>query len=402
MGFIFNDITSGSMGIKARLTSWQVCGKMRNFTTTVPGKYGVADFGADFDYREITVHCNIYPKANFTALVSALDDIAAWLDPVQGLRQLIFDDVPDRYFMARLNDAVDCERLIRSAGSFDLKFFCPDPFGYAITDETFFITEEGTHTVNRAIKNGTKSAFRCSFYGIGDKDKMDQGAAMFFFNGASALFVDMEGNAKTLSTRDSLVEIPKGAEGYLLFDFADFQDGWHNNAKLDLSKTDLFSLGYRLNDGVVSVRYTITLDHVFLYGKNISHVPGTISMKTTTPTVSSTASKPAATSSKTSSKAPSVSTPGTATDVSEVESVTSEITSSEEIISSVSSEETIVSTESVAESSEITAGNDGTEEKKMSPLIPILIIAIILVVAVGAIVIIAMMKKKKETAGGSK
>ena len=62
MGFIFNDITSGSMGIKARLTSWQVCGKMRNFTTTVPGKYGVADFGADFDYREITVHCNIYPK----------------------------------------------------------------------------------------------------------------------------------------------------------------------------------------------------------------------------------------------------------------------------------------------------------------------------------------------------
>ena len=74
MGFIFNDITSGSMGIKARLTSWQVCGKMRNFTTTVPGKYGVADFGADFDYREITVHCNIYPKHSFTALVSALDD----------------------------------------------------------------------------------------------------------------------------------------------------------------------------------------------------------------------------------------------------------------------------------------------------------------------------------------
>ena len=52
MGFIFNDITSGGMGIKARLTSWQVCGKMRNFTTTVPGKYGVADFGADFDYRQ--------------------------------------------------------------------------------------------------------------------------------------------------------------------------------------------------------------------------------------------------------------------------------------------------------------------------------------------------------------
>ena len=153
MGFTYNDITSASMGIKARLTSWQVCGKLRNFTTTVPGKYGVADFGADFDYREITAHCSIYPKHSFTALVSALDDIAVWLDPVQGLRQLVFDDVPDRYFMARLNDAVDCERLVRSSGSFELKFFCPDPFAYAITDETFSITEAGTHTVARVIGN---------------------------------------------------------------------------------------------------------------------------------------------------------------------------------------------------------------------------------------------------------
>lgn len=149
MGFSYNDITSASMGIKARLTSWQVCGKLRNFTTAVPGKYGVADFGADYDYREITAQCSIYPKHSFTAL----DDISVWLDPVQGLRQLIFDDVPDRYFMARLNDAVDCERLVRASGSFELKFFCPDPFAYAITDETFSITEAGTHTVARVIGN---------------------------------------------------------------------------------------------------------------------------------------------------------------------------------------------------------------------------------------------------------
>lgn len=153
MGFSYNDITSKSMGLKARLTSWQVSGRLRNFTTTVPGKYGVADFGADFDYREIRVACNIYPKRSFTTLVSALDEIAAWLDPVQGLRQLIFDDIPDRYFMARLNDAVDCERLIRSSGSFELKFFCPDPFAYAVTDETFSITETGSHTIVRTLGN---------------------------------------------------------------------------------------------------------------------------------------------------------------------------------------------------------------------------------------------------------
>src|SRR5699024_11976191 len=113
----------------------------------------VADVRADYDYRHNKIQCNFYPKHSFTSLVSDLDDIAAWLDPVQGLRQLVLDDVPDRYFMARLNDAVDCERLIRSAGSFELKFFCPDPFGYAITDETFSIVEEGVHTITRTIGN---------------------------------------------------------------------------------------------------------------------------------------------------------------------------------------------------------------------------------------------------------
>ena len=68
MGFTYNDITSKSMGLKARLTSWQVCGRLRNFTTTVPGKYGVTDFGADLDYREISVSCNIFPKHRFAAL----------------------------------------------------------------------------------------------------------------------------------------------------------------------------------------------------------------------------------------------------------------------------------------------------------------------------------------------
>ena len=156
MGFSYNDISSSDMGIKARLTSWQVCGGLRNYTASIPGKSGVADFGADFDYREINVSCSIAPKRNFASLVSVLDDVSLWLDPTDGLKQLVFDDVPDRYFMARLYEKVDCERLlVRSAGSFDLKFFCPDPFAYAVEDEEFTISSTGSHTVRR-----TKTLFR--------------------------------------------------------------------------------------------------------------------------------------------------------------------------------------------------------------------------------------------------
>ena len=153
MGFTFNSVASKSMGIRARLTSWQVSGQLRNYTTTVPGKYGVADFGADLDAREIRVECGILPKKTFGELILALDDIALWLDPTKGLGELILDDVPDRYFMARIDEKVDCERLLRSAGQFSLKFFCPDPFGYAIHDETFRIDAEGTHGIRREKGN---------------------------------------------------------------------------------------------------------------------------------------------------------------------------------------------------------------------------------------------------------
>lgn len=65
-----------------------------------------------------------------------------------------FDDVPDRYFTARLSEAVDTtERLILSAGSFDLKFVCPDPHAYALTDETYTLTEIGSHEVRRRKGN---------------------------------------------------------------------------------------------------------------------------------------------------------------------------------------------------------------------------------------------------------
>lgn len=153
MGFTFNGITSKSMKIRARLTSWQASPALRNFYETVPGKAGVADFGCDSAERTVKVECSIFPQKNFPALVAVLDGMAEWLDPTKGQGQLILDDVPDRYFMARLSEAVDCERLLRSAGQFTLSFICPDPYAYALTDETYIFSETGTHMAVRHTGN---------------------------------------------------------------------------------------------------------------------------------------------------------------------------------------------------------------------------------------------------------
>lgn len=153
MGFTFDGITSKSMKIRARLASWQASPALRNFYETVPGKAGVADFGCDSAERTIRVECSIFPQKDFPTLVTVLDGMAEWLDPTKGQGQLILDDVPDRYFMARLSEAVDCERLLRSAGQFTLSFICPDPYAYALTDETYTFSEAGTHMVVRHTGN---------------------------------------------------------------------------------------------------------------------------------------------------------------------------------------------------------------------------------------------------------
>lgn len=153
MGFQFDGISSRSMKIKARLIGWQLSPTLRSNTETVPGKPGLADFGADSGERYIDVSCNVYPQRNFAALVAILDRVSAWLDPTSGLKQLVLDDVPDRYFMARLSDTVDCERLLRAAGAFPLRFLCPDPYGYALDDETFVLSAIGAHEITRTIGN---------------------------------------------------------------------------------------------------------------------------------------------------------------------------------------------------------------------------------------------------------
>ncbi len=56
-------------------------------------------------------------------------------------------------YYARLRDGVTFERVAVLAATFDLTFFCPDPFSYAVEDEVFSIMETGSHTMTRAKGN---------------------------------------------------------------------------------------------------------------------------------------------------------------------------------------------------------------------------------------------------------
>ena len=69
------------MSVKAHLTGWQLVPTLRSNTDTVPGKAGLADFGADSGERYIDVACNVYPQKTFADMVAGFDQGAGRLEP---------------------------------------------------------------------------------------------------------------------------------------------------------------------------------------------------------------------------------------------------------------------------------------------------------------------------------
>lgn len=153
MGFSFDGITSRSMGIASRMATENRVPELQNRTISMAGRDGVLDLGSSLSERIIEVSCFIPPKRTMAEFLQCKDDIVSWLSPDKGVCALMLDTEPGRVYYARLRNGVAFERVVRLAATFDLTFFCPDPYGYAAEDEVFSITAAGSHVVNRTLGN---------------------------------------------------------------------------------------------------------------------------------------------------------------------------------------------------------------------------------------------------------
>ena len=153
MGFSFDGVTSKSMGSASRMDKENRVPDLQNHTISMAGRDGVLDLGSSLSERVIEVSCFIPPKRTMAELLRCKDNIVSWLSPDKGVCALILDTEPGRVYYARLRSGVTFERVVRLAATFDLTFFCPDPFGYAAEDEVFSITAAGSHVVNRTLGN---------------------------------------------------------------------------------------------------------------------------------------------------------------------------------------------------------------------------------------------------------
>lgn len=153
MGFSFDGTASKSMGIASRMSSENRVPDLNNRTLKIAGRNGLLDLGCSFSERVIEISCFIPPKKSQEELLLCKDNLVEWLSPDKGLCELVLDTEPGRMYYARLSDGVKFERVVRQSATFDLTFFCPDPFGYAIEDEEYTITETGTNTIVRTLGN---------------------------------------------------------------------------------------------------------------------------------------------------------------------------------------------------------------------------------------------------------
>lgn len=153
MGFSFDGTTSKSMGILTRMTTENRVPELRNQTIEIAGKNGLLDLGCSLSERVIEISCFIPPKKTWEDFLECKDSIVSWLNPEKGLCALTLDTEPGRVYYARLQSGVSFEKSVRRTAAFNLTFFCPDPFGYAVEDEIFEITGTGTSTVTRVLGN---------------------------------------------------------------------------------------------------------------------------------------------------------------------------------------------------------------------------------------------------------
>lgn len=169
MAFIFDGVSSRKMHLATKYKTENRIPDLRNNTSKIAGRNGVFDFGETISERVIEIQCYIPPRTTPEELLQIKDDLITWLNPEKGLRKLMIDREPGRYYMARLKSGVSIEKGIRNSGSFTLSFFCPDPYAYASPDETGTFTTGGSfyrslgnmvshplYEVRGALKNQTE------------------------------------------------------------------------------------------------------------------------------------------------------------------------------------------------------------------------------------------------------
>jgi predicted phage tail component-like protein len=106
---------------------------IENKTLSIPGRYGLYDFGTEIRERELNIPLVIIEKNNMN-IQYKLREFITFLFDVYGRPRNIkmtLDYEPDKYYTVRCNSQINIKRAIQT-GQFNVSFIACDPFSYSI------------------------------------------------------------------------------------------------------------------------------------------------------------------------------------------------------------------------------------------------------------------------------
>lgn len=127
LGLSFNYVHSSSVGLYMDTPERTVKPALRTNMYTVPGRSGTLDYGGDtYDMIEITVKLayRADTSSNMRSQQRAVAEFLAASGP------LVFDDEPDKMYVAKVVNAVSLEEVVRT-GTMEVTFQC-QPYAESI------------------------------------------------------------------------------------------------------------------------------------------------------------------------------------------------------------------------------------------------------------------------------
>jgi predicted phage tail component-like protein len=152
-GFTFNSIDSSDYGVYMLSKNRALLPSMRKREIVIPGRHGTYDFSDNtYDNRLIEVEIN-YLGSDFNDMRLTARDIAAWLSQ-QDYCKLQFDDESDKYYLAKIYDAIGLEN-IQINGKATLVFECqPHALSIVTTAEDIYLDSDVALDMDLILDSG--------------------------------------------------------------------------------------------------------------------------------------------------------------------------------------------------------------------------------------------------------
>jgi phage-related protein len=223
-GFTIGGIHTDTFGIYLASKNIDLLPQSRDIQQTIYGRSGVLDYATEHDVRMINLNLAVIGSSRADA-ITKMRAFAAQINPANGYQQLIFDDDPGYYYLAKYTSATNQPSIeyALTSGEFPMDFKTTDPFIYSTTPKSVSVTN-GQHITNNGSTScpvvmtitGTGSTIigingtTVTYSGTSGTIVIDTGNMTVTLNGVNAMSA-WSGDFPQLSSGDNLITVTSGS-----------------------------------------------------------------------------------------------------------------------------------------------------------------------------------------------